>query len=107
VLLIKFPIIQSETWHYKGIAKARFAGVFSKRKSIQADFAVTGQDTVEFNGATVNAYHLKCTSSRSWGGELPINGVCWMAENIGLIKGETKNSKLELIKYSNLQMETK
>jgi hypothetical protein len=107
VLLMKFPIVPAETWHYKGTAKARVAGVFSKRKRIQADFSIVGQETVEFNGGTVSAYHLRCTSSRSWGGELPIYGDCWMAENIGFIKGETKNSRLDLIKYTSLNMEAR
>jgi hypothetical protein len=99
VLILKFPITTGDTWRYKGTASARTIGFINIETKITADFTIKGVEEVDVNGKTFTAYHLAAVANRGWNAEKPVTGDCWIVEDIGLVKGETANSRMELKTY--------
>jgi hypothetical protein len=99
--VMKFPVKEGDTWHYQGIAAATTMAFINVETKISGDFTVMGLEEVDVNGKTMTAYHLTGIASRAWSVEKPIKGDCWMAENIGLVKGETVNSRIEMKAFNN------
>jgi hypothetical protein len=99
VLILKFPITTGDTWRYKGTASARTMAFINIDTKITADFTIKGVEAVDVNGKTFTAYHLAAVASRGWNAEKPVTGDGWIVEDIGLVKGETSNSRMELKTY--------
>jgi hypothetical protein len=98
-LVFKFPIITGDAWSYKGSAVASTMFFISSGIKVDVDFIIAGIEEVKLGDRTVYAYHLYAVASRRWNQEKPIYGDCWFSENIGLVKGETMNSRIELKSY--------
>jgi len=78
----------------------------SKEIKINVDFVIAGIEQVKVWDKTVTACHLYAAASRGWNAEKPAYGDCWFSENIGLVKGETINSRIELKSYYEGRTET-
>jgi hypothetical protein len=100
VVLLKLPFKTGDSWHYEGKATARTMAFINLEQKIFADIYVVGEEKINFNGMNFDTFHVKGTVSRSWKTERPISGDCWIARDIGLVKGETLNTRLELKEFS-------
>lgn len=97
VCFVKFPLKQGNIWTYDGTVSVSTLAFINIKQKIKVDFVQLGMETVDVSGRTVAAYRLHALSSRSWDMEKPVYIDYWMAENAGFVKGETINSRMELV----------
>lgn len=98
--VLDYPVKKDKVWTYSGTAHARVLGFITIDQKVNAAFYYYGQETVEVNGVKMKAYHVKGMSSRRWEAETPVTGECWLVPEVGLVRAETVNSKLELINHT-------
>lgn len=98
VCVVKFPFSKGGAWKYDGTVHVQllFIGI---DKKIQAEFTQMGYEAVDVNGKTMTAYHMHGLVSRGWEVEKPLYGDYWLVPNTGVVKAETKNSRMELKSY--------
>jgi hypothetical protein len=98
-VVLKLPVKTGDSWRYEGTARVKALLFINIENKAWCDFKVLGAEKVDIGGKFITAYHLRCSASRSWNMEKPMTGDCWMADKLGLIRGETANSLLELKEY--------
>lgn len=95
-LLLKSEIKDGDKWRYEGKAVLKTLAIINIETKVSADIKMIGMENITVHGRKFKAYHAEATASRNWNDETPMKFDCWLVKNVGLVKGETKNSLLEI-----------
>jgi hypothetical protein len=99
-VVLKFPFKKGDTWSYDGTVHVRLLAFIDIDRKVSAEFTQMGQEEIVVSGRKIRAYHLRGHVSRKWDVDKPVSGDYWLGENTGIVKGETKNSRMELKTYT-------